>query len=71
MARGGPAAALGDGREFTPAHAQHARQWPAMDIGVAGVWLALAQRDEFLSVIAQNNGDIKALTAHLRSRRLP
>lgn len=42
-----------------------------VDIGVAGVWLALAQRDEFLSVIAQNNGDIKALTAHLRSRRLP
>ncbi len=42
-----------------------------VDIGVAGVWLALAQRDEFLSVIAQNNGDIKALTAHLRARRLP
>jgi len=42
-----------------------------VDIGVAGVWLALAQRDEFLSVIAQNNGDIKALTAHLRGRRQP
>lgn len=39
-----------------------------VDVGVAGIWLALAQRDEFLSVIAQNNGDIKALTAHLRGR---
>ena len=37
------------------------------DLGVAGVWLGLAQRDQFLSVLAQNNGDIKALTAHLRS----
>jgi phospholipid transport system substrate-binding protein len=38
-----------------------------VDVGVAGVWLALAQRDEFLSVLAQSNGDIKALTAHLRA----
>jgi phospholipid transport system substrate-binding protein len=38
-----------------------------VDVGVAGVWLALAQRDEFLSVLAQNNGDINALTAHLRA----
>ena len=36
-----------------------------VDVGVAGVWLALAQRDQFLAVLAQNNGDIKALTAHL------
>ena len=38
-----------------------------VDLGVAGVWLALAQRDEFLSVLAQYNGDIKVLTAHLRA----
>lgn len=38
-----------------------------VDLGVAGIWLALAQRDEFTSVIAQNDGDIKALTAHLRA----
>ena len=38
-----------------------------VDLSVAGVWLALAQRDQFTSVLAQNNGDIKALTAHLRS----
>jgi len=37
-----------------------------VDLSVAGVWLALAQRDQFQSVLAQNNGDIKALTAHLR-----
>jgi len=40
-----------------------------LDIGIAGVWLALAQRDEFLSVLAQNNGDIKVLAAHLRTAR--
>jgi phospholipid transport system substrate-binding protein len=40
-----------------------------VDVGVAGIWLALAQRDEFLSVLAQNNGNINALTAHLRARQ--
>ena len=38
-----------------------------VDLGIAGVWLALAQRDEFLAVMAQNNGDINALSAHLRA----
>jgi thioredoxin reductase (NADPH) len=37
-----------------------------VDLGVAGVWLALAQRDQFTTVLGQNNGDIKVLTAHLR-----
>jgi phospholipid transport system substrate-binding protein len=36
-----------------------------VDLGVGGMWLAVAQRDEFTGVLAQNNGDIKALTAHL------
>jgi len=27
----------------------------------------LAQRDQFLAVLAQNKGDIKALTAHLQA----
>jgi len=39
-----------------------------LDVAVAGVWLALAQRDQIQSVLAQNNGDIKALIAHLRIR---
>ncbi|HEY0266132.1 MAG TPA: ABC transporter substrate-binding protein [Rhizomicrobium sp.] len=38
-----------------------------VDLGVGGVWLAVAQRDEFGAVLSQNNGDIKVLTAHLRS----
>lgn len=38
-----------------------------VDVNVSGVWLALAQRDQFQSVLSQNGGDIKALTAHLRS----
>jgi phospholipid transport system substrate-binding protein len=40
-----------------------------VDVAVAGIWLALAQRDQFQSVLAQNNGDIKALSAHLRGMR--
>ena len=38
-----------------------------VDFAVDGVWLALAERDQFLSVLAQNNGDIKALSLHLRA----
>jgi phospholipid transport system substrate-binding protein len=37
-----------------------------VDFAVEGVWLALAERDQFTSVLGQNNGDVKALTAHLR-----
>lgn len=40
-----------------------------VDMAVAGVWLALAQRDQFTAVLARSNGDVKALTAHLRSRQ--
>ena len=40
-----------------------------VDFAVDGVWLALAERDQFVSVLAQNNGDVKALTAHLRGLR--
>jgi len=39
-----------------------------VDVAVAGLWLALAQRDQIQSVLAQNNGDINALIAHLRGR---
>jgi phospholipid transport system substrate-binding protein len=42
-----------------------------VDMGIAGIWLALAQRDQFTAVLGQNNGDIKALIAHLdQARRL-
>ena len=39
-----------------------------VDVAVAGVWLALAQRDQIQAVLAQNRGDIKALIAHLRGK---
>lgn len=37
-----------------------------LDVAVGGVWLASAQRAQFTSVLAQNNGDVKALSANLR-----
>ena len=37
-----------------------------VDLSVSGVWLALAQRDQFASVLSRSNGDVKSLTAHLR-----
>lgn len=37
-----------------------------LDVAVGGVWLALAQRAQFTSVLAQNNGDVKTLSANLR-----
>jgi phospholipid transport system substrate-binding protein len=40
-----------------------------VDLGVAGVWLAVAQRAEFTAVLGQSNGDLKALAAHLRARQ--
>lgn len=40
-----------------------------VDVAVAGVWLSLAQRDQIQAVLAQNNGDINALIAHLGGRR--
>lgn len=38
-----------------------------MDVAVAGVWLGLAQRDQFMSVLSTNQGDVKKLAAQLRS----
>jgi len=37
-----------------------------IDISVLGIWLALSQRDQFVAFLAQNHGDVKALTAHMR-----
>ena len=36
------------------------------DFSVAGIWLALSQRDQFGAFLAQNHGDVKALTVHLQ-----
>ena len=35
------------------------------DFSVAGIWIALSQRDQFGAFLAQNHGDVKALIAHL------
>ena len=37
-----------------------------VDFAVAGIWLALAERDDFGSVLAQGNGRLPALIKHLR-----
>ncbi len=42
-----------------------------VDMAVAGVWLAVAQRDEFTAFLARSNGDVNVLTAHLRERSKP
>ena len=39
-----------------------------IDIGVAGVWLALTQRDDFAAFLARNNSDVTALTAYLTAK---
>jgi phospholipid transport system substrate-binding protein len=35
------------------------------DLGIAGVWLAIEERDQFGAFLAQNHGDINTLVAHL------
>jgi hypothetical protein len=37
-----------------------------VDAHVEGVWLAEALRDDFQGFLKEHNGDISALTAHLR-----
>jgi phospholipid transport system substrate-binding protein len=39
-----------------------------VDVQVAGIWLSVEQRDQFASALAQNRGDIAALTASLKDR---
>jgi ABC-type transporter MlaC component len=35
------------------------------DVSVEGVWLSLQQRDQFVSFLGQNNGNVKLLLSHL------
>jgi phospholipid transport system substrate-binding protein len=39
-----------------------------VDVQVAGIWLSVEQRDQFASMLANNNGDIPALTSSLIDR---
>jgi phospholipid transport system substrate-binding protein len=36
-----------------------------IDIGIAGIWLALTQHDDFAAFLSRNPGGVDALTAHL------
>jgi phospholipid transport system substrate-binding protein len=38
-----------------------------VDFSVAGIWLALEERDQFVAFLGQNNGNIKTLIAHLKN----
>jgi phospholipid transport system substrate-binding protein len=40
-----------------------------VDFSVAGIWLALEERDQFVAFLGQNNGNIPALIAHLDDLR--
>lgn len=37
-----------------------------IDVSVAGIWLAIEERDQFTAFLDQNNESVPALTAHLR-----
>ena len=36
-----------------------------IDFSVAGIWLALEERDQFSAFLGQNNGSIPTLVSHL------
>ena len=37
-----------------------------VDASIEGIWLALAERDDFQGFLKEHNGDVNALTAHLK-----
>jgi len=44
-----------------------AGQTVIVDFGVAGIWIAIAERDDFDAVLTKNHGDIGDLIAHLQA----
>jgi ABC-type transporter MlaC component len=36
-----------------------------VDVAYLGIWLSLEQRDQFVSFLGQNNGNVRSLVAHL------
>ncbi len=36
-----------------------------VDVSYQGIWLSLAQRDQFVAFLGQNNGNVRTLIAHL------
>ena len=41
-------------------------QFFIVDASIEGVWLAVAEHDDFQGFLAAHNGDVGALTAHLK-----
>jgi len=41
-------------------------KFAVVDASIAGIWLGLAQRDDFGGFLSQHNGSVPALTAHLK-----
>jgi phospholipid transport system substrate-binding protein len=42
--------------------------WKVADVGVSGVWLAIAQQEDFVSTIDNHGGDIDALISRLEAQ---
>jgi len=40
-------------------------RYVVIDFSVAGIWLAIEERDQFSSFLGQNNGSIPTLVKHL------
>jgi phospholipid transport system substrate-binding protein len=47
-----------------------AGRYVVIDAAIAGVWLALEERDQFTAFLEENNGNLAALTSHLNALTL-
>ena len=43
-------------------------RWRAVDVQVAGIWLAVTQQQDFVSTLDNNRGDINVLINQLQGR---
>ena len=62
---------LSDGAAILPVDFRVRTEGPkpvVLDIGIAGVWLAVTQRDDFAAFLARNNNDVAGLTAYLSAK---
>lgn len=62
---------LSDGSAILPVDFRVRTDGPkplVIDIGIAGVWLAVTQRDDFAAFLARNNNDVAGLTAYLSEK---
>jgi phospholipid transport system substrate-binding protein len=62
---------LSDGAAILPVDFRVRTEGPrpvVIDIGIAGVWLAVTQRDDFAAFLARNNNDVAELTSYLSQK---